>query len=659
MAGSRLLLVPLTRAGLAPTVVQVNRGAESKASPRSDARWLWCLLPVLLWLGSGFLRVHLTLTDPAFDETDASGLLKSDPGLLYYLTERVIDSGGSAPADWRADRRIEHPEVLDIPATFTVGQEYLVAHAYRLFGEGVPLHVFCVWLMSFVASLAVVGVFGAGWALSGSPRLAGVAALVYALTPANYRTIGFILIREDLSLPLYSLHLWAFARSVRGRPAEADARPPYAAMGCALVALGAALSTWHGMGFLVALEGLVLLALFVGRGATPFRARPGWVALLALALVVALVPALRSKAPEGPIWMLLAGILGISARLPARLRGSVRARLTSVASIAAILFGGIALGPGAPGDLSHVTALVATKLRFLGRFPDDPALLPFDVRLLWQGPFDTSTMASLWRSLLALPVLLGLAAWIGWGRRRERSDWLAAALACFMALSLVAGWLVARTLVLAGLVGPIFLAAALRGRVAGPGSTHGRLVVGTIVLQAVLFGRWARDHQLAWYQPALRQAEIAAMVEALPRVVPQGEAVAADFMNSTAILAHTGHPIVLQPKWERGRSRRRVELFWNAFYHGSPDELREMLRDEFDSRYLLVDRFTLWILRASRRVAGIVPSRMTPLPGSAAEALLDPDTPTHGFELIWRSPQTIVQSNGQPSDFFRLYRLED
>ena len=30
-----------------------------------------------------------------------------------------------------------------------------------------------------------------------------------------------------------------------------------------------------------------------------------------------------------------------------------------------------------------------------------------------------------------------------------------------------------------------------------------------------------------------------------------------------------------------------------------------------------------------------------------------------GFELIYRSPQTILQTNGEPYDLYRLYRLSD
>ena len=99
-------------------------------------------------------------------------------------------------------------------------------------------------------------------------------------------------------------------------------------------------------------------------------------------------------------------------------------------------------------------------------------------------------------------------------------------------------------------------------------------------------------------------------------LVPAGEAVLADFMNSTAILAHTRRAIVLQPKYESRRSRERAELFLETFFDGTPEDLRRVMRDEFRCRYVVFDRFTLGIL--SRYTAGVPPSQVGFTAGTAA-----------------------------------------
>jgi len=176
-------------------------------------------------------------------------------------------------------------------------------------------------------------------------------------------------------------------------------------------------------------------------------------------------------------------------------------------------------------------------------------------------------------------------------------------------------------------------------------------------------GAWTFDRiastPISWYQPRARGEEIAELVTRIPDLVPAGEAIAADFMTSTAILAHTGHPIVFQPKWESKRSRDRVVEMFDAFYHESPEELRRLLVGEYRCRYLAVDRAFFGIQRASWYAAGLHPGE--PEPGSCAEVFLSRDARVlagiPGFRLLYRSPDRIRFQGGEPSDFYRLYEL--
>jgi hypothetical protein len=79
-------------------------------------------------------------------------MLRSDPALLYYVTEEIrssIDQARLEPREFHADPRIQHPFLTDVPAEFPVGQEFLVAWAAwtqaRWGGEPAPLHVVAWW----------------------------------------------------------------------------------------------------------------------------------------------------------------------------------------------------------------------------------------------------------------------------------------------------------------------------------------------------------------------------------------------------------------------------------------------------------------------------------------------------------------------------------
>ena len=132
---------------------------------------------------STLLRVGMAVADPNFDAERPEGMLKSDPGLLYYITERIVESGGLPPDDFRADPLVEHPDLLDLPATFTVGQEFLVAWGHALaqrLGRDAPLHISALGLMALSASLAALGAYGLGRELSGSRGWGLFAAALWA-----------------------------------------------------------------------------------------------------------------------------------------------------------------------------------------------------------------------------------------------------------------------------------------------------------------------------------------------------------------------------------------------------------------------------------------------------------------------------------------------
>jgi hypothetical protein len=626
-------------------------------------------------LGS-FVRIQSALDDPAFDRTDPRGLLRSDPALLYYVTERIVAAHGGPPDDWRADSRIEHPRAFDVPANLTVAQEFLVAWVDRLTGERLPLHVLCVVVMGIVASTAAIGVLGLAWELTRSPAWSALAAALFLLTPASYRTIGFVLVNEDLSLPFALAHLWLLARAARVRTGGA-----YALAG---LTLGLALSSWHAASFFVTLEAAVCFACFLASGKTPFAERRSWMLVAVAALFALAVPALRAKLTLlSPPFAIGFALLGASFA-----RG--RERRVALAILVALLGVGAWCSRHSRSgldDFSHVWSVLAAKLAHLGRFPSAPSSLSFEARLLWQGPFETMAPSVALASFqLAGIVGLPAAIYALATARRERS--MLAAIALLALACALATWLVARVSVFTA---PLFvvLAVYLFARVfrarsewlarkrasasaAGAAPLESErsllllaaralplLLVLAMAAQASAFASWHSDLRrdgLAWYRPRAHAAGMVAALEAVERHVPPGEAVAADFMLSPAILAHTGRPILIQPKWESRESRARVEELWTAFYQGTPDELQRLLRESYGCVWLLVDQWMLRDLLASRRLAGLADSE--PLPsGSAAEAFLAKDAdlaPPPGWSCVWTNRPA---QGAEEQSTFTLWRI--
>ncbi len=316
------------------------------------------------------------------------------------------------------------------------------------------------------------------------------------------------------------------------------------------------------------------------------------------------------------------------------------------------------------GEYGHVFALLLAKVRHLGVLPADPKELAPEVRIMWQGPF---TSLDPWT--LAGFLLVGLVALVPAVIRivravRERSSGIEidpelplCALAC---VSVVVAGLVGRTVLFPGLLLPVVGSVALARATVIPRFRALSWIAWVLVLgQGVLVFDDIATTPIAWYQPPAREAEIAALVARIPDVVPEGEAIAADFMTSTAILAQTGHPILFQPKWETRRTRERILEMFDAFYHRTPEELRRLLLEKYKCRYLAVDRSFFGIQHASWYAAGLPAER--PVRGTCAQILLSRDAGVlatiPGYRLLYRSPENLRFRTGEATDFYRVFEL--
>ena len=547
--------------------------------PTRTARILGLLGLVLLIGLSGYARARVALDHPSFDPEHPQALLKSDPALLSYFTGRIRANGGLPPEDFRADPRVQWPELTDVPAEFTVGQEFLVAWGHLAVGGDLPLHVFALWLMAFVAALAAAGVYGVVSWRTRSPGWALVAATFWCVIPANYRTLGFVLVREDLSLPLFAAHLALLARASELRTASAF-------LWAGLIA-GAACATWHAMGFFVAIELACLHLWLLRNGASPFEVPGSWAVLFGPVLAATLVPALRSGGFLLGFPMQLAFALLVVGLLRARGRLARRWPSAGVALGSWLLLLGVSrlFHPG--NGYAHVFELLLAKVVHLGRRPMDPSVISFDARLLWQGPFETLPLSYLY-------AWIGLAGWavaataiaLALRYRRELAgfDWLWISLTL---LSLPIAWLVGRTIIVLGLLIPalVILVPARRRNTAALA-----LFALLTVLQGVSFVRSLAYWDLeSWYGTPITTREQRELLDWIADNVDPSEPIVSDFVTSAAILAHTGNPIVLQPKYETTRARRRAREFFDAYALGTAEDVRRVVRERFRSRLLVVD----------------------------------------------------------------------
>ncbi len=527
-----------------------------------------------------------------------------------------------------------------------MGQEFVVAWSYLAFGATESLHVFAVRVMALVAALAVLGVFGVVLARTRSYAWALVASVIFSSLAANYRTIGFVLVREDLSLPLFAIHLALLARAV--------SRPGPRAFLLAGLAAAAAAATWHAMGFFLSVELLALHLWFVRGGPSPFELRGAWAVLVAPIVAAVLVPALAVSGflLSAPMQLALALLFVAVARRRAASPGPRAFAWVAAPALAGTFALGRLLGP-ARSSYAHVFELLLAKLSHLGVRPVDPGEISFDARLLWQGPFETLPFGELFAWIGAIGALLGGASVALACVHRRRMAGFEAFVVALALVAIPVAWGIGRTVILLGLCVPLLLIVVHRALDERRRATALACIAVLALVQAASFARDLAQWELDWYMPVWRQDELAETVHWIAANVAPGEAVAADFVNSPAILAGSGASIVLQPKYETDASRRKAELFLTSFYTQPPAEFARVLRERFGARYLVVDTFLLG--EPMRWTAGLTDA---PAAGSAARALLG-DERVPGFEEVFRTGTSELPSRraGTRGGERRIYRV--
>ena len=108
---------------------------STRERAHSALAWLVAVLAVTaVWR----TRIALTHEIQDWNQEDPRGLLKSDPALLYWFTERIAENGGHVPEDLARTNAVQWPDTVDARVEFPQAQMWLAANTWRWFGGGMP-----------------------------------------------------------------------------------------------------------------------------------------------------------------------------------------------------------------------------------------------------------------------------------------------------------------------------------------------------------------------------------------------------------------------------------------------------------------------------------------------------------------------------------------
>ncbi len=504
------------------------------------------------------LKTAKIFSNPTWDAQDEVGQFWSEFAFQYSFAKFFAEHSFGDWGQLSRDRSVQYPDEINDWAEFTVAMEVPVGVLYRWLRPKMAFHVWAVWCDCVMGSLTLFGLFLLGRALWRSD-FAGVmsAALYAALYPSYGRTVKNLFLREDFALPLIVLAVWATVRMWQ----EAGQRRWE--IGAAVLWL-AALASWHLTQFVLAVGVGATALVYLGRGETPRR--PWFVlTLLAGAFVV---PVLRVKqfylSPTMCVLCALALAVWING-------GRRKAWMVFGVALVVLVAVGMWLRTSY-GEYAHVYQMFFYKLRFLGVKPSEPSRLPWEARCLWEGAFNTASVADFWRFLLGCLPLGLVGGWCGW-RRKE------VPVRVFIVVSLLLvplAWMVVRYFTFLAVAAPV-LAAGLVASHVGWRWAVGAAAVGQLaMLDAAPLDR--RPVRPEMYRP---------VVAWLREHTATNAVVLSSVSESPVWRAHTGRTIVLHSKFENQKIRERYREFLEALY-GREEQLAALAR-KWGAEYFIYD----------------------------------------------------------------------
>ena len=523
------------------------------------------------------------------------------------------------PAVLSRDRWQQHPDGVNAWREYALLMEPVYGFLYRLAGDQArPFVEFLLRLVPLIHVLIFFPLYGVARALGCRRLLAVLGVVFYATCTLGFvRMTGSLLLKEDfalLSLAVFlAVHFWAWRRESL----------PLVVL--AAVLLVPVLAAWHLSQFLilvVMLSGAIGWT-FVAREEAPAKRRVPFSILMPAvytlaALVAGLTPSLLARGffLSVPMVVLYAWtITAVAAHRRQGLGNSTPFRWLVLAGLVAVLGGLVVLNRGYTGDYNHVFGLFVQKIVHGFRLPDDPGLLPFDSRVFWAPPFNTSTWGEIWSKLgFHVAVLLPVLIWCFWTILRRTTDPLHRSFLMTVPAYLAAYLMIERLGIVFLLFAAVTVAMAgewlVRRMTSRSGSSALPVVAGLLMISPVLnlngnLGdmikitrnvRQGHEVRLKASDQALWESW-SGMFSWLTVHTPgpgsrlRGKAAAflGEIGVSTQLLLYTGRPIVLNSQFENAEIRDRYRRFLEALYSTDETVLWEFAR-EHGADYIFINR---------------------------------------------------------------------
>ncbi|MBN2545295.1 MAG: tetratricopeptide repeat protein [Spirochaetes bacterium] len=360
---------------------------------------VYTLLAVIFILNL-FIKFNFISKMQTIDLKDEFGFFSTEMAFHFRHFKMVAD-GNKIP---KIDHDIQYPEGLDIVKYETPFMDKVLGTIYRTFFPNVKQYLFVVYFSIFFYSLIVLLVFFGVKVLFDSDIAGLISAAFYALTPAAImRNISGFYSREDIALPFIFLSFIFYIACIK------KDNIIYALI--ASVSLFISLATWHftQLYLNVFATGIIVIyyTLKINKQDIPYK---NFFILFATVIFSSLLlPILRTILfVFSPAVMILLGITVNELLFPINKNKKINLSINIVVLIVC-LAGSIFL-QRLSGAQTHAFGLLFYKLLTFNQLPENPSMIPFEIRVMWagnsMGDDFTTVMINFLSVLIIFPIAL-------------------------------------------------------------------------------------------------------------------------------------------------------------------------------------------------------------------------------------------------------------
>lgn len=524
---------------------------------------------IALVFGASLYKIIKVKNNSHFDPSSPGSLYYAEAAFHYRYAEIVAKSAKNPFDILKSDAAVQHPETINIFKYETVMMELFYGFLYRIANFGLPFNLFLIYTSCLFSSLTLIGVFLIARKLFKDDTIALSAALFYATTPASYlRTAAGSFLREDFTLVFVLISVLLIMLQL-----EVKSRPFLNITSGILIVFN--LCSWHFNNFIYICMLPFFFWIFAAR---PARLKNFFYSFLPIFIASFLIPVLKTRGFATSILMcglyaLLAGyFFGRPFEKPLR-------RFFFLLVIFAVIMGMRSIVSVNETAYAHVFDMFIEKLKFFLKKPDNPSLLSFSARQLWESAFNSPTPSEIWwLGKLAFPLGLIGSFFLFWKERKSAGcGTFAASLSIILFLLSI---MAKRIMVVAA----PFLAITLAGCTLF-GKKKQYLKFGLYFLLILnLLGLSLSPIESGRFT-ASSYRELFRWINSNTR---PDDALLAHIHVSPMILLNTGRPEVLHPKFENLVIRKKYEEFIMSLYSEDEERLYEFCKKNL-SGYLVYD----------------------------------------------------------------------